>query len=201
VAPKILAAVIALAALASACSEDTPMVCGHDVSDLHSSVVALDPATGTTIWSTEIPLAFGTMPPPADGEIRVSLAGRGKDARIAPSDGALLGTVSASHEVTVGSIAVTPRFSASDTLPPDPTPADYGPFVDGVAVSGHVDVGSTRIEQQWDAAGATLYLRATNLDTGALQWEYRPDRRSLSQPALAEGRLVVVTHDPRPFCP
>ncbi len=200
-APKIIAAVIALAALAPACSEDTPMVCGNDVSDLHSSVVALDPATGTTIWNTEIPLAFGTMPPPADGEIRVSLAGRGKDARLDPSSGRLLGTVSASHEVTVGSIAVTPRFSASDTLPPDPTPADYGPFVDGVAVSGHVDLGTTRVEQRWDAATATLYLSASDTSSGALQWAYRPDRRSLSPPAVVEGQLVVVTHDPRPFCP
>jgi outer membrane protein assembly factor BamB len=153
--------------------------CGNDISELTSTVWALDPATGAVVWQAEVPLDAGYLLRAEDGSVLVPLEGRSVDLQLDATTGEVVGRPAAGvHEVLLdGSGVVT---GVAGTL-----------VVDGEQRPLRVEVGGTTLEVT-TAAGA-LALRSVDPASGAARWTSPLGDATTEQARpVVFGGLVVV---------
>jgi hypothetical protein len=155
--------------------------CGNDVTELTSTVWAIDPASGSVRWQASVPAAAGYLLKLDDNTVRVPLQGRSVDVELSAADGTVLGYPTAGvHEVLVDSNGVVTGTAGALVVDGEPQPPQ-------------VEVAGVRVETT-DAGGA-LAVRGLDPATGAARWTSPLTGANQGQgasPPVVYGELVVV---------
>jgi hypothetical protein len=166
--------------------------CGNDLTDLASAVWAIDPATGSVVWTASVPLAEGFLLRDESGAVRVPLVQRSVNVLLDPVTGEVVGRPEAGvHEVVVDTTGAATGVEGTQV-------------VDGEQRPAQVVMGGMAVETT--TAGGALAARGIDPATGSAVWT-SPLTGSIDGavlgPPVAYGDLVVVV-GPRqavPVCP
>jgi outer membrane protein assembly factor BamB len=174
-------------------AEQVVDACGNDLSELTSTVWAVDPADGTVQWTTEVPLAANYLLRSSDGDPQLSLELRSVEVVLDDGTGEIVDTPPAgAHEVLVDVAGATETGVG-------------GLFVDGEKQPAEIEVDGRRLTTAAGQTGQTT-VGLTAFDAGSVSPAWRVDLGSadqlgsLSAPVLFGDTVVVVTSVTRPTC-
>jgi len=150
--------------------------CGNDLGTLHSTVWAIDPATGAVRWTATVPLGAGYLLRSDDGAVLVPLEKRSVDVLLDPATGAVVGYPPAGvHEVLVDSTGVATGVVGMQVVDGEQQPAQV------TAAGLLVEVAT---------GGSAVAARGVDPATGTAAWT-----SPLSGGGRGEGASRPVIYD------
>ena len=193
----VVAVGLAASLVATGCGDEPERVldaCGNDLTEIRSTVVAVDAATGATTWSTSVPLAEAYLLTDGDRP-RVPLVLRTTDVVLDPATGEVVDHPAAgTHEVLVDPTGTITGSEPGSML------------VDGDVQPATVTVGEVAVGTDLLAGTAgSVSLVGTDPATGTVRWSVPLGRRdelgAVGNPVVFGDDVVVVASPPKPSCP